>query len=79
MQANAFELEADLSGFTPYQRGGIVTQHKSPKQLAFKALQVASMHAVTPALQPCCPAHDRMSCAALSANLHASPADVLHN
>ena len=55
MQANAFELEADLSGFTPYQRGGIVTQHKSPKQLAFKALQVASLHAVTPALWPCCP------------------------
>ena len=40
MQANAFELEADLSGFTAYQRGGIVTQHKSPKQLAFKPLQV---------------------------------------
>ena len=41
VQANAFELEGDLSGFAPYQRGGIVTQHKAPKQLAFRPLQQA--------------------------------------
>ena len=41
LQANAFELEGDLSGFTGYQRGGIVTQHKAPKQLSFKPLQAA--------------------------------------
>ena len=41
LQAHQFELESDLSGCSPYGKGGIVTQHKAPKQLAFKALQAA--------------------------------------
>ncbi len=38
MQAHSFELEQDTSGYSSYARGGIVTQHKEPKQLAFKPL-----------------------------------------
>ncbi len=38
VQAHSFELEQDTSGYSSYSRGGIVTQHKEPKQLAFKPL-----------------------------------------
>ena len=37
-QAHSFELEQDTSGYSSHARGGIVTQHKEPKQLAFKPL-----------------------------------------
>lgn len=38
IQAHSFELEEDTSSYGAYSRGGIVTQHKSPKTLAFKSL-----------------------------------------
>lgn len=37
-QAHSFELETDTTKFGAYTRGGIVTQHKEPKTLAFKKL-----------------------------------------
>jgi hypothetical protein len=37
-QAHSFELECDTSKFGAYTRGGIVTQHKEGKVLAFKKL-----------------------------------------
>jgi hypothetical protein len=41
-QAHSFELELDTtSGFGAYTRGGIVTQHKEPRVLAFKRLAEA--------------------------------------
>jgi hypothetical protein len=40
-QAHSFELEQDTSGYGEYSRGGIVTQHKGAKQLAFKPLAQA--------------------------------------
>jgi hypothetical protein len=33
MQAHSFELELDTSNFGAYQRGGLATQVKEPKQL----------------------------------------------
>ena len=41
MQPHSFELEEDASSYASYARGGIVTQFKRPKQLAFKPLQQA--------------------------------------
>ena len=41
MQPHSFELEEDTSNYASYARGGIVTQFKRPKQLAFKPLQQA--------------------------------------
>lgn len=41
MQAHSFQLEEDLSEYGSYQRGGIVTQHKLPKTLAFRTLEAA--------------------------------------
>jgi ubiquitin-activating enzyme E1 len=41
VQAHSFELELDTTGFSPYSRGGIVTQHKESKVLAFKRLSEA--------------------------------------
>lgn len=40
-QAHSFELEEDTSAYAPYQRGGIVAQHKATKTLSFKSLQEA--------------------------------------
>ena len=40
-QPNSFELEDDASLMGEYVRGGIVTQHKEPKTLAFKPLSQA--------------------------------------
>ncbi|KAL4450533.1 hypothetical protein ABPG77_000889, partial [Micractinium sp. CCAP 211/92] len=40
-KAHSFTLEIDTTGFSPYQRGGIVTQHKGSKTLAFKPLAQA--------------------------------------
>ncbi|KAK9827310.1 hypothetical protein WJX81_003279 [Elliptochloris bilobata] len=40
-KAHSFELEEDTSSYSAYVRGGIVTQHKEPKQLAFKPLAAA--------------------------------------
>ncbi|KAI3434380.1 hypothetical protein D9Q98_002458 [Chlorella vulgaris] len=40
-KAHSFELDIDSTGFSPYQSGGIVTQHKSGKVLAFKTLAQA--------------------------------------
>jgi ubiquitin-activating enzyme E1 len=40
-KAHSFELELDTSGFTPYTRGGIVTQHKPGKDLSFAPLKEA--------------------------------------
>lgn len=37
-KAHSFQLELDTTGFSGYVRGGIVTQHKEPKTLAFKTL-----------------------------------------
>jgi len=33
LQAHSFELELDTSNFKQYQRGGLVTQFKEPKDL----------------------------------------------
>ena len=41
LQAHSFELEADLAGFGSYAKGGIVTQHKHPKTIAFRPLAEA--------------------------------------
>jgi ubiquitin-activating enzyme E1 len=41
VQAHSFELEEDTSSYSTYVRGGIVTQFKRPKQLAFQPLQAA--------------------------------------
>ena len=41
MQAHSFELEEDTSSYSAYERGGIVTQHKEAKRLAFKPLAAA--------------------------------------
>ena len=41
VQPHSFELEEDASSYASYARGGIVTQFKRPKQLAFKPLQQA--------------------------------------
>ncbi|PSC67218.1 Ubiquitin-activating enzyme E1 2 [Micractinium conductrix] len=40
-KAHSFHLEIDSTDFQPYQRGGIVTQHKGSKSLAFKPLAAA--------------------------------------
>lgn len=40
-QANSFVVEVDSSGFGQYARGGIVTQAKQAKALAFKPLAQA--------------------------------------
>jgi ubiquitin-activating enzyme E1 len=40
-KAHSFELELDTSSFDAYTRGGIVTQHKPGKTLAFKTLREA--------------------------------------
>ncbi|PRW20689.1 Ubiquitin-activating enzyme E1 2 isoform A [Chlorella sorokiniana] len=37
-EAHCFYLEVDSTNWNPYQRGGIVTQHKGSKTLAFKPL-----------------------------------------
>lgn len=37
-QAHSFEIDVDTTGFGEYSRGGIVTQFKEPKTLAFKSL-----------------------------------------
>ena len=41
MQPHSFELEEDTSSYSAYMRGGIVTQHKETKRLAFKPLAAA--------------------------------------
>ncbi len=41
VQPHSFELEEDTSSYSTYMRGGIVTQFKRPKQLAFQPLQAA--------------------------------------
>lgn len=42
VQAHSFQLEEDLtSAFGTYVRGGLVTQHKTGKSLAFKPLEQA--------------------------------------
>ena len=41
-QAHSFELEEDTSGYGEYVRGGIVTQHKEAKTLAFRGLAEAA-------------------------------------
>ena len=41
LQAQSFTLEEDTSGYTPYERGGIVTQFKEAKKLHFKPLAEA--------------------------------------
>lgn len=41
LQAQSFQLEEDLSSYGHYQRGGIVTQHKLPKTIAFRPLDAA--------------------------------------
>ncbi|BDA45843.1 Ubiquitin-activating enzyme E1 1 [Coccomyxa sp. Obi] len=40
-KAHSFELEEDTSAYSPYVRGGIVTQHKASKTLSFKSLEEA--------------------------------------
>ena len=41
-QPHSFELEEDTSAYGEYQRGGIVTQHKEAKTLAFRGLEEAT-------------------------------------
>ena len=41
VQAHSFELEEDTSSYSTFVCGGIVTQFKRPKQLAFQPLQAA--------------------------------------
>lgn len=41
MQAHSFEVEEDSSSYTPYERGGLATQHKEPKVLSFRTLAEA--------------------------------------
>ena len=41
-QPHSFELEEDTSAFGDYVRGGIVTQHKEAKTLAFRGLGEAT-------------------------------------
>ncbi|KAH7624317.1 hypothetical protein Ndes2526B_g00502 [Nannochloris sp. 'desiccata'] len=40
-KAHSFEVEIDSTGFNAYERGGMVTQHKESKSLAFKTLAQA--------------------------------------
>ena len=40
-QPHSFELEEDTASYSAYVRGGIVTQHKETKRLAFKPLAAA--------------------------------------
>jgi len=40
-KAHSFELDVDTSSYGAYERGGIVTQAKQPKSLAFKSLATA--------------------------------------
>ena len=40
-KAHSFEVEIDSTGFSAYQRGGMVTQHKEGKTLSFKTLAQA--------------------------------------
>ena len=49
-QANSFELEIDSTGFAPYQRGGLATQHKPAKARAAARLP-AGVGAPSPALR----------------------------
>ena len=44
LQAHSFELDMDTSTYGEYLRGGIVTQFKEPKQLAFKRLAKVHVH-----------------------------------
>ncbi len=38
---HSFQVEVDSSGFSAYERGGMVTQVKQPKTIAFKPLRAA--------------------------------------
>ena len=41
VQPFSLELEADSTGWSPYEGGGIAAQHKQGKQLAFRSLDAA--------------------------------------
>lgn len=44
-QPQSFELDLDTTKFGDYTRGGLVTQYKPPKTMAFKSLaEVRAVH-----------------------------------